>query len=69
MCINPSVQKRHVTDMCAQVLALARKMRSGRAKNDILDSAYHRYAFHEDSVPRWLYEDEKRHLRCASPLS
>lgn len=55
--------------MCAQVLALARKMRSGRAKNDILDSAYHRYAFHEESVPRWLYEDEKRHLRCAPPSS
>ncbi|CAL8471869.1 g11411 [Coccomyxa elongata] len=53
----------------AEVLALARKMRSGRAKNDILDSAYHRYAFHEDSVPRWLYEDEKRHLRPPAVLT
>lgn len=44
-------------------------MRNGRSKNDILDGAYHRYSFHDDDLPRWLYEDEKRHLRCAYPSS
>lgn len=56
---------RGVFETVAQVLALARKMQGGRARNDILDSAYHRYAFHDDNLPRWLYEDEKRHMRCA----
>lgn len=48
-----------------QVLALARKMMDGRTKQDILDSSYHRYAFHDTGVPKWFYEDEKRHMRRA----
>lgn len=57
-----------VPDTCCacQVLALARKMLDGRSKQDILDSSYHRYAFHDTGVPKWFYEDEKRHMRCAS---
>ena len=51
-----------------QVLALARKMMDGRTKQDILDSSYHRYAFHDTGVPKWFYEDEKRHMRRASSL-
>ena len=49
-----------------QVLALARKMMDGRSKQDILDSSYHRYAFHDTGVPKWFYEDEKRHMRYVS---
>lgn len=49
--------------LCCQVLALARKMMNGRSKQDILDSSYHRYAFHDSHVPKWFYEDEKRHMR------
>ena len=52
-----------------QVLALARKMMDGRSKQDILDSSYHRYAFHDTGVPKWFYEDERRHMRCVQPLS
>lgn len=47
-----------------QVLALARKMRSKRARTDVLDSAYHRFSFHDDNLPRWFYEDERRHRLC-----
>ena len=54
---------------CMQVLALARKMMDGRSKQDILDSSYHRYAFHDSNVPKWFYEDEKRHMRQASSTS
>ena len=54
---------------CAwQVLALARKMLDGRSKQDILDSSYHRYAFHDTGVPKWFYEDEKRHMRRVPSL-
>lgn len=66
---SDKLQKSFYTQNPLQVLALARKMRNGRSKNDILDGAYHRYSFHDDDLPRWLYEDEKRHLRCAYPSS
>ncbi len=49
----------------AQVLALARKMRRKRARTDALDAAYHRFAFHDNDLPRWFYEDERRHMLCA----
>jgi AdoMet-dependent rRNA methyltransferase SPB1 len=51
------------------VLALARKMLNGRARTDILNSAYHKYAFHDTDVPKWFYEDEKRHMRPPAVLS
>lgn len=47
----------------AEVLALAKKMLKGRDRQDILDNAYHKYAFHETGLPRWFEEDEKRHMK------
>ena len=47
----------------AEVLALAKKMLKGRDRQDILDNAYHKYAFHETGLPRWFEEDEKRHMQ------
>ena len=50
------------------MLALARKMRKKRARTDVLDCAYHRFSSHDDNLPRWFYEDEKRHRLCAPCL-
>lgn len=47
----------------AEVLALAKKMLKGRDRQDIMDNAYHKYAFHETGLPRWFEEDEKRHMK------
>ena len=47
----------------AEVLALAKKMLKGRERQDIMDNAYHRYAFHETGLPRWFEEDEARHMK------
>ena len=47
----------------AEVLALAKKMLKGRDRQDIMDAAYHRYAFHESGLPRWFEEDEARHMK------
>ena len=47
----------------AEVLALARKMLKGRDRQDIMDAAYHRYAFHESGLPKWFEEDEAKHMK------
>ena len=47
----------------AEVLALAKKMLRGRDRQDILDGAYHRYAFHENGLPDWFEADERRHMK------
>lgn len=47
----------------AEVLALAKKMLRGRDRQDILDGAYHKYAFHESGLPDWFQADERRHMK------
>lgn len=47
----------------AEIRAYAKAMLEGRSKNDIVEASYHRYAFHDDSVPIWLADDERRHMR------
>ena len=47
----------------AEVLALAKKMLRGRERQDIMDAAYHRYAFHETGLPDWFKADESRHMK------
>lgn len=47
----------------AEVLALAKKMLRGRDRQDILDGAYHKYAFHESGLPDWFEADERRHMK------
>lgn len=50
----------------AEVLALAKNMLRRKDKESIIDAAYNRYAFHDENMPRWFTEDEKRHMRCVS---
>lgn len=47
----------------AEIRAYAKAMLNGRTKNDVLEAGYHRYAFHDDNVPTWLADDERRHMR------
>ena len=47
----------------AEIRAYAKAMLNGRTKSDVLEAGYHRYAFHDDNVPTWLADDERRHMR------
>ena len=47
----------------AEIRAYAKAMLKGRQRNDILESGYHRYAFHDDDLPVWLADDERRHMK------
>lgn len=47
----------------AELRALAKAMLSGRRKSDIVEGAYNRYAFHDDHLPPWFADDQRRHMR------
>ncbi len=47
----------------AEVLALAKRMLRRKEKESIIDAAYNRYAYHDNPMPRWFSEDERRHMR------
>lgn len=48
----------------AEVLALAKRFLHRKDKENIIDAAYNRYAFHDEHpTPKWFREDEKQHMR------
>ena len=62
----------------AELRALAKKMLRGSQRSEMVEGAYHRYAFHDTNLPKWFQEDERRHMRwtplqagpyCCRPVS
>lgn len=49
--------------------ALAQRMLRKRSRDELLEGAYNKYAFHDAGLPRWFAEDQRRHARCALLLS
>ena len=51
------------SDDIAETRILARKMLRKKARNEIMDSTYNKYAFNDDpnSLPSWFVEDEAKH--------
>lgn len=49
----------------AEVRALAKRMLRKRSRDELLEGAYNKYAFHDAGLPRWFAEDQRRHARCA----
>lgn len=49
----------------AEVKALAKRMLRKRSRDELLEGAYNKYAFHDAGLPRWFAEDQRRHARCA----
>jgi AdoMet-dependent rRNA methyltransferase SPB1 len=53
----------------AEVRALAKKFLRKKAKDDIMEAAYNRWAFHDEGLPQWFKEDEKKFMRPPPPIT
>jgi len=59
------------SDDMAETRALAKVMLRKKARNDILDGTYNRYANFDDLnvLPNWFLEDEQRHFKAHLPVT
>ena len=65
---SPAPRKRQVK-LGAEGLALGSMLiHSKKARRDIVDASYNRYAFDDVNLPAWFVQDERRHMRWKPEL-
>ena len=59
------------SDDMAETRALAKLMLRKKARNEILDGTYNRYATYDDKdvLPQWFVEDEEKHYKPFIPVT
>lgn len=53
----------------AEILACAKKMLTKKQREQILDDAYNKYMFHDEGLPKWFVDEEKRHYQPIKPVT
>eukprot|EP00894_Picocystis_sp_ML_P000750 jgi/Pico_ML_1/51267/g2328.t1 len=56
-------------DARAEILAYGKKMLRRKDKESIIDASYNRYVFHDQDLPAWFAEDEKKHMQPQRPIT
>ncbi|XP_052193973.1 uncharacterized protein LOC127802297 [Diospyros lotus] len=56
-------------DTKAEILAYAKKMLRKKQREQILDDAYNKYMFHDEGLPMWFLDEEKRHRQPVKPVT
>ncbi|KAL0422775.1 UNVERIFIED_CONTAM: AdoMet-dependent rRNA methyltransferase spb1 [Sesamum latifolium] len=53
----------------AEILACAKKMLTKKQREEMLDDAYNKYMFHDEGLPKWFLDEEKRHREPIKPVT
>ncbi|XP_057783115.1 adoMet-dependent rRNA methyltransferase spb1 [Salvia miltiorrhiza] len=53
----------------AEILACAKKMLSKKQREHMIDDAYNKYMFHDDGLPKWFLDEEKKHRVPVKPVT
>ena len=53
----------------AEILACAKKMLRKKQREQMLDDAYNKYMFHDDGLPNWFLDEERRHRQQIKPVT
>ncbi|KAL2537673.1 adoMet-dependent rRNA methyltransferase spb1-like [Forsythia ovata] len=57
-------------DSKAEILACAKKMLTKKQMEQIIDNAWcNKYMFHNEGLPKWSVEEEKRHYQPIKPVT
>ncbi|GER50353.1 AdoMet-dependent rRNA methyltransferase spb1 [Striga asiatica] len=53
----------------AEILACAKRMLTKKKREQILDDAYNKYMFHDEGLPKWFLDEERRHRQPIKPVT
>ncbi|KAL3353866.1 hypothetical protein AABB24_018506 [Solanum stoloniferum] len=56
-------------DTKAEILATAKMMLKKRPRDEMIDDAYNRYMFHDEGLPKWFIDEEKRNFQPVKPVT
>ncbi|KAM3306072.1 pre-rRNA 2'-O-ribose RNA methyltransferase [Capsicum chacoense] len=56
-------------DTKAEILATAKMMLKKRPREEMIDGAYNRYMFHDEGLPKWFIDEEKRNYQPVKPVT
>lgn len=53
----------------AEILAYAKKMLRKKQREQMLDDAYNKHMFHDQGLPKWFEDEEKKHRQLVKPIT
>ncbi|CAN4119703.1 unnamed protein product [Withania somnifera] len=53
----------------AEILAAAKMMLRKKPREEMIDDAYNRYMFHDEGLPKWFIDEEKRNYQPVKPVT
>ncbi|XP_060197977.1 uncharacterized protein LOC132626953 [Lycium barbarum] len=56
-------------DTKAEILATAKLMLRKRPREEMIDDAYNRYMFHDEGLPKWFIDEEKKNYQPVKPVT